>query len=283
MDGAVFIGIVVVVALIIIFNSIRIIQEYDRAVVFRVGRAFKVKGPGLILLWPIIDRMARVTLRIITLDVPPQDVITKDNVTIKISAVVYYKIIDPLNAVVQVYDYNYAVSQLAQTTLRSICGQAELDKLLSEREKVNLEIQDILDKHTGPWGIKVTIVELKQIDLPQDMQRAMARQAEAERDRRAKIINADGEFQAAQRLSDAAKIISENPMALQLRYLQTLNEISSTNNTSMVIPIPLDIIREIGKSLTTSQGSGGVLKDILAHEGGVSAPSPGGEKSGKTE
>lgn len=165
---------------------------------------------------------------------------------------VYYKVVDPLNAIVQVYDYNYAVSQLAQTTLRSVCGEGELDKLLSEREKINLEIQDILDKHTGPWGIKVTVVELKQIDLPQDMQRAMARQAEAERDRRAKIINADGEFQAAQRLSDAAKIISENPMALQLRYLQTLNEISSTNNTTMIMPIPLDIIREVGKSLSNN-------------------------------
>jgi regulator of protease activity HflC (stomatin/prohibitin superfamily) len=247
--GSIFFAVIIIVAVIIILNAVRIINEYDRAVIFRLGRAIRVKGPGLILLWPVIDRMVRVTLRIITLDVPPQDVITKDNVTLKISAVVYYKVVDPLNAIVQVYDYNYAVSQLAQTTLRSVCGEGELDKLLSEREKINMEIQDILDKHTGSWGIKVTVVELKQIDLPQDMQRAMARQAEAERDRRAKIINADGEFQAAQRLSDAAKIIAENPMALQLRYLQTLNEISSTNNTTMIMPIPLDIIREVGKSL----------------------------------
>ncbi len=251
-----FLAIVVIVVIIIIVNAIRIVQEYDRAVIFRLGRAIKVKGPGLILLWPVIDRMVRVTLRIITLDVPPQDVITKDNVTLKISAVVYYKVIDPMNAIIQVYDYNYAVSQLAQTTLRSICGQAELDKLLSEREKINMEIQDILDKHTGPWGIKVTIVELKQIDLPQDMQRAMARQAEAERDKRAKIINADGEYLAAQRLSDAAKIISSNPIALQLRYLQTLNEISSTNNTTTILPIPLDIIREVGKGLIGGGGTG---------------------------
>ena len=250
--GSIFFAVIIIVAIIIILNAVRIINEYDRAVIFRLGRVIKVKGPGLILLWPVIDRMVRVTLRIITLDVPPQDVITKDNVTLKISAVVYYKVVDPLNAIVQVYDYNYAVSQLAQTTLRSVCGEGELDKLLSEREKINMEIQDILDKHTGSWGIKVTVVELKQIDLPQDMQRAMARQAEAERDRRAKIINADGEFQAAQRLSDATKIISENPMALQLRYLQTLNEISSTNNTTMIMPIPLDIIREVGKSLSNS-------------------------------
>ncbi|MFW0884489.1 slipin family protein [Candidatus Acidulodesulfobacterium sp. H_13] len=246
---AVFFAIIIIVAIIIILNAVRVIKEYDRAVIFRMGRAFKVKGPGMILLWPIIDRMTKVTLRIITLDVQPQDVITKDNVTLKISAVVYYKIVDPLNAIVKVEDFNYAVSQLAQTTLRSVCGEGELDKLLSERENINMEIQDILDKHTGPWGVKVTVVELKQIDLPQDMQRAMARQAEAERDRRAKIINADGEFQASQRLSDAAKIIAENPMALQLRYLQTLNEISSTNNTTMIIPVPLDVIREVGKSM----------------------------------
>ncbi|HEC24505.1 MAG TPA: slipin family protein [bacterium] len=246
---AVFFAIIIIVAIIIILNAMRVIKEYDRAVIFRMGRAFKVKGPGMILLWPIIDRMTKVTLRIITLDVQPQDVITKDNVTLKISAVVYYKIVDPLNAIIKVADFNYAVSQLAQTTLRSVCGEGELDKLLAEREKINTEIQDILDKHTGPWGVKVTVVELKQIDLPQDMQRAMARQAEAERDRRAKIINADGEFQASQRLSDAAKIIAENPMALQLRYLQTLNEISSTNNTTMIIPVPLDVIREVGKSM----------------------------------
>ena len=253
--GVLFISVIIIVAIMIILYAVRIITEYDRAVIFRLGRAITVKGPGLILLWPIIDRMVRVSLRIITFEVPSQDVITKDNVTLKISAVVYFKIVDPLNAVVQVSDYYNAISQLAQTTLRSICGEAELDKLLAEREKINADIQEILDKHTGPWGIKITIVELKQIDMPQDMQRAMARQAEAERDRRAKIINADGEFQAAQRLSDAAKIIAENPMALQLRYLQTLNEISSTNNTTMIMPIPLDIIREIGKGFSSGNSA----------------------------
>ncbi|MGB9744507.1 MAG: slipin family protein, partial [Desulfurella sp.] len=223
MESIVFI-VVVIFLLLVILNSIRIVQEYDRAVIFRLGRAIGVKGPGLIILWPIIDSMAKVSLRINTLEVQPQDVITKDNITIKINAVVYFKVVNALNAVVQIKNYAYAVEQLAQTTLRSVCGQAELDKLLSEREKVNSEIQEILDKHTDAWGVKVTLVELKQIDLPQDMQRAMARQAEAERDRRAKIINADGEYQAAEKLNEAARIISQNPIALQLRYLQTLNE-----------------------------------------------------------
>jgi regulator of protease activity HflC (stomatin/prohibitin superfamily) len=262
--GVLFISVIIIVAIMIILYAVRIITEYDRAVIFRLGRAIAVKGPGIILLWPVIDRMVRVSLRILTFEVPSQDVITKDNVTLKISAVVYFKIVDPLNAVVQVADYYNAISQLAQTTLRSICGEAELDKLLAEREKINAEMQDILDKHTGPWGIKITIVELKQIDMPQDMQRAMARQAEAERDRRAKIINADGEFQAAQRLSDAAKIIAENPMALQLRYLQTLNEISSTNNTTMIMPIPLDIIREVGRSFSSGNSSNAANNTVNA-------------------
>jgi regulator of protease activity HflC (stomatin/prohibitin superfamily) len=249
MESIVFI-VLIIFLLLVILNSVRIVQEYDRAVIFRLGRAIGVKGPGLIILWPIIDSMAKVSLRINTLEVQPQDVITKDNITIKINAVVYFKVVNALNAVVQIKNYAYAVEQLAQTTLRSVCGQAELDKLLSERDKVNSEIQEILDKHTDAWGVKVTLVELKQIDLPQDMQRAMARQAEAERDRRAKIINADGEYQAAEKLNEAARIISQNPIALQLRYLQTLNEISSTNNTTTILPIPLDILREIGKSIS---------------------------------
>jgi regulator of protease activity HflC (stomatin/prohibitin superfamily) len=253
LESLIAVIVVIIFALMIILNSIRIVKEYDRAVVFRLGRAIAVKGPGLIILWPMIDRMAKISLRISTLEVEPQDVITKDNITIKINAVVYFKVVNALSAIVEIKDYSYAVNQLAQTTLRSICGQSELDKLLTEREKVNSEIQEILDKHTDAWGVKVTLVELKQIDLPQDMQRAMARQAEAERDRRAKIINADGEYQAAEKLNEAARIISQNPIALQLRYLQTLNEISSTNNTTTILPIPLDILREIGKSISNAK------------------------------
>ncbi len=231
------------VVFVIVISSVRIVKEYDRGVVFRLGRVMGAKGPGLILLWPVIDKMTKISLRVVTLDVPPQDVITRDNVTIKISAVIYFKVIDPVKSVVQVNNYMYAIEQLAQTTLRSICGQAELDKLLSEREKINAELQDILDTHTDTWGVKVTLVEMKQIDLPQDMQRAMARQAEAERDRRAKVINAEGEYQAAEKLKQAAQIISEYPQALQLRYLQTLNEMSSKNNATTILPIPIDLFR----------------------------------------
>ncbi|WP_035586488.1 slipin family protein [Hippea jasoniae] len=245
MDVVVFVMVVIFTA--IVLRSIRIVKEYDRAVVFRLGRVIGVKGPGIILLWPIIDTMTKVSLRVITVEIQPQDVITKDNVTIKISAVVYFKVVDPVKSVVNVNDYYYAIEQLAQTTLRSVCGQAELDKLLSEREKMNSEIQEILDKHSDEWGVKVTLVELKQIDLPQDMQRAMARQAEAERDRRAKVISAEGEYQAAQKLREAAEIISQYPQALQLRYLQTLNEISAKNNTTTILPIPLDLLSAIGK------------------------------------
>lgn len=247
--NSLFFAVLLVTITVVVLNSVRIIREYDRAVVFRLGRVLDIKGPGLILLWPLIDRMVKITLRLMTLDVPPQDIITKDNVTIKISAVVYFKVVDPQKSVIQVNNYTYAISQFAQTTLRSVCGQAELDKILSEREKLNIEIQEILDKHSDAWGIKVTIVEIKQIDLPQDMQRAMARQAEAERDRRAKVINAEGELQAAEKLRKAAQIISEYPQALQLRYLQTLNEISSKNNATTILPIPLDMIREIGSNM----------------------------------
>ncbi|WP_025270387.1 slipin family protein [Hippea sp. KM1] len=238
-----FMFVLITIIIAVILTSIRVVKEYERAVIFRLGRVVGAKGPGIFFLWPIIDSMVKVNLRLITVEIQPQDVITKDNVTIKISAVVYFKVIDPVKSVIQVNNYYYAIEQLSQTTLRSICGQAELDKLLSEREKINAEIQEILDKHSDSWGVKVTLVELKQIDLPQDMQRAMARQAEAERDRRAKIISAEGEYQAAKKLREAAEIISEFPQAIQLRYLQTLNEISSKNNTTTILPIPLDLIR----------------------------------------
>jgi regulator of protease activity HflC (stomatin/prohibitin superfamily) len=224
-------------------TSIRVINEYQRAVVFRLGRVIAAKGPGLIILIPIIDKMVKVDLRTITLDVPPQDIITKDNVSVKVSAVVYFRVLDPVAATVEVENFFFATSQLAQTTLRSVCGQAELDELLSEREKLNAKIQNILDLDTEPWGIKVSKVEVKEIDLPDEMKRAMAKQAEAERERRSKIINAEGEFQAAKRLAEAAEIISKTPAALQLRYLQTLREVSAENNSTTLFPIPIDLFK----------------------------------------
>jgi regulator of protease activity HflC (stomatin/prohibitin superfamily) len=211
-------------------------------VVFRLGRVIDHKGPGLILLIPIIDRMVRVSLRTVAMDVPSQDVITRDNVSVKVNAVVYFRVMDPTKAVIEVENYLYATSQLAQTTLRSVCGQSELDELLSEREKINVELQEILDRHTDPWGVKVSMVEVKHIDLPTEMQRAIARQAEAERERRAKVINAEGEFQAAARLSEAAQIIAQEPTALQLRYLQTLVEIAAEKNSTTIFPIPIDLL-----------------------------------------
>jgi len=212
-------------------------------VIFRLGRVIKTKGPGLIILIPIIDKMVKVSLRLVTMDVPPQDVITRDNVSVKVNAVIYFRVMDPTNATIVVENFLFATSQLAQTTLRSVCGQVELDELLAERDKINAQLQEILDKHTDPWGIKVTTVEVKHIDLPQEMQRAMAKQAEAERERRAKVINAEGEFQAATRLAEAAQIIQKYPQALQLRYLQTLKEISSEGNSTTLFPIPLDLFR----------------------------------------
>ena len=235
----------IIAALIIFFilsQVIKILNEYERGVIFRLGRLIASKGPGIIFLIPLIDKMKRVSLRLITLDIPPQDVITKDNVSIKVNAVLYYRIMDPNHAVVEVEDYAYATSQLAQTTLRSVCGQAELDELLAEREKISIRLQETLDKDTDPWGIKVSKVELKHIDLPPEMQRAMAKQAEAERERRAKVIHAAGEFQASTKLSEAAEIISKDPAALQLRYLQTLSEIATENNSTMIFPIPIDLI-----------------------------------------
>jgi regulator of protease activity HflC (stomatin/prohibitin superfamily) len=228
--------------LIILASAIRILREYDRGVIFRLGRLVAVKGPGLILLIPIIDRMVKVSLRTVVMDVPTQDVITKDNVSIKVNAVVYFRVMQPDKAIVEVENFLFATSQLSQTTLRSILGQSELDELLSQREKINIELAKIIDHQTEPWGIKVSNVEVKHIDLPQEMQRAMAKQAEAERERRAKVIHAEGEFQASQRLSDAAKIISSTPTALQLRFLQTLTEVASEHSSTIIFPVPLDII-----------------------------------------
>ncbi|OGP50612.1 MAG: hypothetical protein A2Y79_06890 [Deltaproteobacteria bacterium RBG_13_43_22] len=234
---------IVVLLIFFLSSAIRILNEYERGVIFRLGRVLGAKGPGLIILIPIIDKMIKVDLRTVTMDVPAQDVITRDNVSVKVNAVVYFRVMDAVKATIEVQQYLYATSQLAQTTLRSVCGQAELDKILSEREKVNTEIQEILDMHTDPWGIKVSVVEVKQIDLPQEMQRAMAKQAEAERERRAKVINAEGEFQAAARMADAAAIIEAHPVALQLRYLQTLREVASENNSTTLFPIPIDLFK----------------------------------------
>ncbi len=241
------IPLIAVVLLIIFFLSaaIRILNEYERGVIFRLGRVIKAKGPGLILLIPIVDKMIKVSLRLVAMDVDPQDVITRDNVSVKVNAVIYFRVIDPTKAIIEVENYNYAMSQLAQTTLRSVCGQAELDELLSEREKINAQLQEILDTHTDPWGIKVATVELKHIDLPQEMQRAMAKQAEAERERRAKVINAEGEFQAAAKLAEASEIIEKRPMALQLRYLQTMREMSAEKNTTTIFPFPIDLFKPL--------------------------------------
>ena len=240
----------VVVIVMFLTSAIKILNEYERGVIFRLGRLIGAKGPGLILLIPIVDKMQRVSLRLVALEVPPQDVITRDNVSIKVNAVVYFRVIIPNKAIVEVQDYLYATSQLSQTTLRSVCGQAALDELLSEREKINAHLQEILDKHSGPWGIKVTNVEVKQIDLPDEMKRAMAKQAEAERERRAKVIHAEGEFQAAAKLVEAADLMAPNPMALQLRYLQTLREVASEKNSTTLFPIPIDLIKPFLSKLT---------------------------------
>jgi regulator of protease activity HflC (stomatin/prohibitin superfamily) len=234
-----------VVILLFLQASIKIINEYERAVVLRLGKFLAVKGPGLIILIPVIDRMRKLDLRIVTLDVPPQEVITRDNVSIRVSAVVYFRVLDPEKAFLQVEDYHYATSQLSQTTLRSICGQAELDEILAEREKLNMKLQEILDADTEPWGVKVSKVEIKEIDLPEEMKRAMAKQAEAERERRAKVINAEGEFQAAKTLLEAAQIMAQNPITLQLRYLQTLTEISTEKNSTILFPLPIEILKAL--------------------------------------
>ena len=237
-----FIPLIVLVAFFLM-TSLRVLNEYERGVIFRLGRVIRPKGPGLIVLLPIIDRMTKVSLRTFAMDVPNQDVITRDNVSIKVNAVVYFRVIDPAKAILEVEDYMYATSQISQTTLRSVCGGVELDEILAHRDKVNEQVQTILDQHAGPWGIKVANVELKYIDLPQEMQRAMAKQAEAERERRAKVINAEGEFQASARLAEAAEIIGRHPEALQLRYLQTMREMASESQAATILPIPLDFIR----------------------------------------
>ena len=236
-------GLIVIVVLVVLFlaSAIRILREYERGVIFRLGRVIKAKGPGLIILIPIIDKIVKISLRLVAMDVPPQDVITRDNVSVKVNAVLYFRVMDPIKSVVQVENFLFATSQLAQTSLRSVCGQAELDELLSQREQINNKLQEYLDEHTDPWGIKVATVELKDIDLPQDMQRAMAKQAEAERERRAKVINAEGEAQAAAKLAEAASIIGDHPIALQLRFLQTLREVAAENNSTTIFPVPIDL------------------------------------------
>jgi regulator of protease activity HflC (stomatin/prohibitin superfamily) len=248
---------IVIIALIILLSAVKVLREYERGVVFRLGRLVGARGPGIFVLIPIVDRMVKVSLRTVVMDVPAQDVITRDNVSIKVNAVVYFRVMYPEKAIVEVENYLFATSQLAQTTLRSVIGQADLDHLLTDRERINLKLQTILDKHTDAWGMKVSSVEVKHVDLPQEMQRAMAKQAEAERERRAKIINAEGEFQAAQKLADAAGIISEFPYALQLRYLQTLREVAAENNSTTIFPVPIDLfepfLRAKGRSADTSK------------------------------
>jgi regulator of protease activity HflC (stomatin/prohibitin superfamily) len=236
----------IIIALVVMYllNAIKILREYERGVIFRLGRVLgRAKGPGLIFVFPPIDRMVRVSLRIVVMDIPPQDVITKDNVSVKVNAVVYFRVMDPQKAVLEVQDYLFATSQLAQTTLRSVLGEVELDELLSEREKLNAQLQEIIDKHTDPWGIKVQLVEMKHVDLPENMVRAIAKQAEAERERRAKVIHAEGEFQAADKLTQAADVISTNPQALQLRFLGTLTEIATEKNSTIVFPLPLEMMK----------------------------------------
>lgn len=240
-----FMGVLLVIILAVYFlsSAIKVLREYERGVVFRLGRVIPVKGPGLVIIWPIIDRLVKVSLRIVAMDVPAQDVITKDNISVKVNAVVYFRVIDPIKAITEVEDFLYATSMIAQTTLRSILGQSQLDDLLTNREEVNAELQKVIDFQTEPWGIKVTAVEVKNVDLPSEMLRAIARQAEAERERRAKVIHAEGEFQASQKLADAANIIATAPSALQLRFLQTLTEIATEKNSTIIFPVPIDLIK----------------------------------------
>ena len=256
-------GIILALAAVLFFFSsmVKILREYERGVIFRLGKKARSVfnpggdglGPGLLLLIPFVDKMVKVSLRTVAMDVPPQDVITRDNVSIKVNAVIYFRVLDPEKAIIQVEDYLYATSQMAQTTLRSVLGQQELDDLLAARDKINQQLQKIIDEHTDPWGVKVSAVEVKHIDLPQDMQRAMAKQAEAERERRAKVINADGEFQAAAKLADAAQVLARYPIAVQLRYLQTMREVASERNTTTFFPIPIDIITPFLRGTAASE------------------------------
>ena len=250
------VGAIVFIAAIFILSGLKVLNEYERAVVFRLGRLTPYRGPGIVFIVPVLERMVRIDLRTVTLDIPPQDVITKDNVTVKVSAVLYFRVVDPSRAVTEVANYLFATMQLAQTTLRSVGGQTELDELLSQRDKLNARIQEVVDAQTEPWGVKVTLVELKNIDLPQDMQRAIAAQAEAERERRAKVIAAEGEFQAAQRLAEAAEIMNKSPVTLQLRYLQTLKEIAAENNSTTIFPIPIDLFEPFLRRSNTPEGGG---------------------------
>jgi regulator of protease activity HflC (stomatin/prohibitin superfamily) len=253
------IGVFIVIVVLVALSGIKVLNEYERAVVFRLGRLTPFRGPGIIFIIPILERAVRIDLRVVTLDIAPQDVITRDNVSIKVSAVLYFRVIDPSRAVTEVANYLFATTQLAQTTLRSVGGQTELDELLAQRDKLNARIQEIVDAQTEPWGVKVTLVELKNIDLPQDMQRAIAAQAEAERERRAKVIAAEGEFQAAQRLAEAAEIMNKSPVTLQLRYLQTLKEIASENNSTTIFPIPIDLFEpflNLRRAFNNPEGSG---------------------------
>jgi regulator of protease activity HflC (stomatin/prohibitin superfamily) len=247
----------IILLLIFLSAAIKILKEYVRGVVFRLGRVIGEKGPGLIILIPFIDKLVKVDLRTVTMDVPPQDIITRDNVSVKVNAVVYFRVMDAVKAVVSVENYLYATSQLAQTTLRSVCGQAELDELLTERDKINHELQTILDRHTDPWGVKVSMVEVKHIDLPQEMQRAMAKQAEAERERRSKIIAAEGEFQASEKLFQASEKISKNPVAIQLRFLQTVSEVASEKNMTIFLPIPVELLKPFIDAHSKKSGEGG--------------------------
>jgi regulator of protease activity HflC (stomatin/prohibitin superfamily) len=241
----------VLVVTFILYSAIKILREYERGVVFRLGRLIPIKGPGIILIWPVIDKLVKVDLRTVTFDVPAQDIITKDNISVKVNAVVYFRVIEPSRAITAVEDFHYATSQISQTTLRSVLGQSSLDELLAKRDEVNVELQKIIDEQTEPWGIKVTAVEVKNVDLPQEMLRAIAKQAEAERERRAKVIHAEGEFQASQKLSDAAKIISSQPATLQLRFLQTLTEVATERNSTIIFPIPVDLISPFIDKLKT--------------------------------
>jgi regulator of protease activity HflC (stomatin/prohibitin superfamily) len=245
----------IVVVLYFLFSAIKILREYERGVIFRLGRLIAAKGPGIILLIPFVDKMVKVSLRTIAMDVPPQDVITRDNVSVKVNAVIFFRVIDPRQAVVQVEDYLYATSQIAQTTLRSVLGQVELDDLLSSRDKINQQLQRIIDEQTDPWGVKVSNVEVKHVDLPQDMQRAMSKQAEAERERRAKVINAEGEFQAAEKLAQAATVLAATPIAVQLRFLQTMREVASERNTTTFFPVPIDLFSPFLRAMQPPAGS----------------------------
>jgi len=251
-----FTGIIFVVLLIGYFltSAIKILKEYERGVVFRLGRLIPVRGPGLVLIWPILDKLVKISLRTITMDVPAQDIITRDNISVKVNAVVYFKVVAPEKAVTEIEDYYMATSQISQTTLRSVLGQSQLDDLLAKRDELNSQLQKIIDEQTEPWGIKVSTVEVKNVDLPQEMQRAIAKQAEAERERRAKVIHADGEFQASQKLADAAQIMATQPMAMQLRFLGTLAEIATEKNSTIIFPVPIDLIEPFLKKLKKDAG-----------------------------